>query len=113
MDPSQQIDLQPDPAGVRLTIKVVPGASRSKVQGVWQNALRIAIAAPPEDGKANAEIAEFLSKMFGLKRRDVCIERGLTNPVKTILLNHIDVQTARMCLAEQLKTRPETPNSKA
>lgn len=99
MDPLENIDLQIDPAGVRLSVKVVPGASRSKVQGVWQNALRIAIAAPPENGKANQEVLDFLAKVFDLKRRDVTIVRGLTSPQKVILLNRMDLKTARLRLA--------------
>ena len=34
--------------GVELTVKVVPGASRTRVAGVWGTALKLAVAAPPE-----------------------------------------------------------------
>lgn len=104
MSPIENIELHADPAGVRLAVKVVPGASRSKVQGVWQNALRIAIAAPAEDGKANAEVVEFLAKLFRVKRRDVSIIRGMTTPQKVILINRVDVNAARSCLAEALNS---------
>lgn len=100
---NEQIEVLPDADGVRIAIKVVPGASRSKVQGVWQRALRVAIAAPPENGKANAEVVEFIAKLFGVRRRDVTIVRGMTNPHKTIAIQGIDIQTARLRIANALK----------
>ena len=52
------VELVERAGGVELSVKVVPGASRTKVAGVWGVALRIAVAAPPEAGKANAAVVK-------------------------------------------------------
>ena len=79
-----EIDLQPDGDGVRLSVKVVPGASRSKVAGLFDRALRVAVTAPPEGGRANAEVIELLAKSFGVKRAAVRILRGHTQRLKIV-----------------------------
>ncbi|MBI5865779.1 MAG: YggU family protein [Planctomycetes bacterium] len=85
--------------GVQLTVKVVPGASRTKVAGGWNQALRVAVSAPPEDGRANAELVEFLATVFGVKRAAVSIVRGNTQRVKLVQVRGVDVATAQQKLA--------------
>lgn len=79
-----EIDLRSDGEGVRLSIKVVPGASRSKVAGVFDRALRIAVTAPPEGGRANAEVIDLLATTFGVKSAAVQILRGHTQRLKVV-----------------------------
>ena len=54
--------------------------------GVWNDALRLAVAAPPEAGKANREIERFLAEALGLKAGDVEVIAGLSNPRKRVRL---------------------------
>ncbi len=86
--------------GIELTVKVVPGASRTKVVGVWGSALKIAIAAPPEGGKANAAVTKLLAAVFGVRKADVSILSGHTTPLKRIGLAGITVAAARAHLAK-------------
>lgn len=74
-----------------LLVKVTPGASRTKVVGVHGERVKIAVAAAPERGKANADLAAFLADKTGLKQREVRIESGATSPLKRIRL--IGIQT--------------------
>ena len=67
-----------------LGVKIVPGASRTRFLGPWQGRLRIAVAAPPEKGKANKAVVEFLSEMLGIDRRQIAVVAGQTSPLKTI-----------------------------
>ncbi len=53
-------------------------------EGQW--ALKIALTAPPVDGKANTALIALLAKTFGLAKRDVEIEHGQSERVKRILL---------------------------
>jgi uncharacterized protein len=78
--------LQAVPQGVAVRIKVVPGASRSKVVGMLGDRLKIAVAAPPEAGKANQAVRELLAEFFSLPVRDVVLAEGQTRPQKTLLL---------------------------
>lgn len=67
-----------------FTIRVQPNAPRSKVVGAHGDALKIALAAPPVDGKANAECIRFLAELFGVRRGDVTILTGETARTKVV-----------------------------
>jgi uncharacterized protein (TIGR00251 family) len=70
--------------GWSLTIRVQPGATRSEVVGPHGAALRIRVAGPPVDGKANAELVRFLAEHLGLPARAVEIARGHTSRTKVV-----------------------------
>lgn len=84
--------------GVHLQIKAVPGASRSKIAGILGDRLKVAIAAPPEGGKANKAICQLLATTFSLPVRDVQVVRGTTNPHKTVQLSGLSVEKALVVL---------------
>jgi uncharacterized protein (TIGR00251 family) len=81
--------------GIELAVKVVPGASRTKVVGVWGTALKIAVAAPPEGGKANAAVTKLLATVFGVRKAAVSILSGHATPLKRIGLAGLTVAAAR------------------
>jgi uncharacterized protein (TIGR00251 family) len=66
-----------------VDIKVVPGASKTEAAGIENGRLRIRIAAPPEDGKANSVLVAFLAKELGCPRRDIEIVSGERSRLKT------------------------------
>ena len=70
-----------------LDISAVPGAKRTEVVGLHDGALRLRLAAPPVDGKANDEIVAWLAKSLGLPRRDVQLLRGPTSRRKQIQID--------------------------
>lgn len=70
--------------GVVFPAKIVPGSSRTYISGLLGGMLKIKIAAPPEKGKANQSLIEFLAKQLGVKKGDVSIISGQTNPVKQV-----------------------------
>lgn len=69
---------------VYLTVKVVPGSSRTEIVGVYGDTLKIKIAAPPEKGKANKALLEFLAKQLGIRKNALHIESGQTSCIKQI-----------------------------
>ena len=69
---------------VVLALHVQPGAKRTEVAGVHGTALRIRLAAPPVDGKANAELLRFLADAFGVPLRNVTLVRGETSRAKVV-----------------------------
>lgn len=89
------IELKLQDGGVLLGIKVVPGASRTAILGEWNTRLRVAIAAAPEKGKANAELCAFLAKRLGLKKSEVSVTQGLTTPLKTVRIDRITPDQVR------------------
>lgn len=76
---------------VLLHIYVQPKASKSKVVGLFDGCLKIAITAPPVDGKANEEVMKFLSRLLNIPGRDIVIQAGAQSRRKRVLL-----QTARV-----------------
>uniref|UniRef100_A0A8C7EHF8 CO040 protein n=1 Tax=Nothoprocta perdicaria TaxID=30464 RepID=A0A8C7EHF8_NOTPE len=61
---------------VRVTVRAKPGCRRSAVTDVTTEAVGVAIAAPPSDGEANAELCRYLSKVLEVKKSEVVLEKG-------------------------------------
>ena len=64
------------PAELLLRLYVQPKASRDSWQGIHGEELKLAITAPPVDGKANSHIIKLLAKQFKVAKSHVCIEKG-------------------------------------
>ncbi len=86
--------LREEPGGVVLEILVQPRASRTRVLGEHDGRLKIALAAPPVDGEANAALVEFLAGALGVKKVAVTILRGETGRRKTVRIGGIRATTA-------------------
>ncbi|MCQ2365210.1 MAG: DUF167 domain-containing protein [Akkermansia sp.] len=73
---------------MKLALKVTPGAKRNEVLG-WEDdypqvgrVLKLKIAAPPVEGKANKEIILFLAKSLGLPKSAVELVHGTSGRIK-------------------------------
>ncbi len=80
----EQLRIQQAGNAVVFSVKVVPRSSKTTIAGVLGGMLKIKLAAPPEKGKANQSLIEFLADALGVKKNTVKITSGLTSPVKTI-----------------------------
>ena len=65
-------------------VKIVASSSRTAVAGQLDGMLKIKVAAPPENGKANRAIVKFLAAKLGVKKKQVVIASGLTSTIKQI-----------------------------
>jgi uncharacterized protein (TIGR00251 family) len=72
--------------GVELELRLVPGASRTRVAGLYGNRLKVQLAAPPVDGEANAALQRFLGKQLRVPPSTVRIVRGPRDRSKTVLI---------------------------
>jgi uncharacterized protein (TIGR00251 family) len=70
----------------RLAVKVTPNAGRSEITGVKEGILQVRIGAPPDKGKANRELVDFLSKMLGVRKSSILIIKGGTSRNKVIVI---------------------------
>jgi uncharacterized protein (TIGR00251 family) len=76
--------------GILLNLHVSPGAKRTSVESLYgDDAIKLKVAAPPVDGRANAEVERFLSKLLGVPRSDVTIIRGASSRDKIILVRSV------------------------
>ncbi|PKO87654.1 MAG: YggU family protein [Betaproteobacteria bacterium HGW-Betaproteobacteria-12] len=69
---------------ILLTLHIQPGASRSECAGRHGDALKIRLAAPPVDGKANAALIAFVAARLGIARAAVTLKSGQTSRRKIL-----------------------------
>lgn len=69
-----------------LLISVIPNASRTEIVGWKGDALKIRVAAPPVDGKANKELVQYLAKNLGVAKTEIEIVSGHMNKRKRLRL---------------------------
>lgn len=77
-----------------LKVRVTPGARLSRVLGPHGDAVKVAIAAPPEGGRANAALRAFLAERLGLKLSAVRVLRGASSRDKRIGVEGLDLDGA-------------------
>ncbi len=84
------------PEGSLVTVWAVPRASRTEIVGLHDGALRVRLAAPPEAGKANRELATILKTTSGAAAVELL--SGSTSRKKTLVLRGVDPVDARRLL---------------
>ena len=68
----------------KLAVKVIPRASRDEIVGWLGERLKIKIAAPPQDGRANAALEALLAAELGVPQRNVRVARGHGSSSKVV-----------------------------
>jgi uncharacterized protein (TIGR00251 family) len=81
--------------GVILNLHIQPGAKRSEVVGLHGTALKIRLAAPPVDGKANACLIDFLAKLLALPKSSISLVSGQSSRSKRIAVANLAADEIR------------------
>lgn len=81
-------------------VQVVPRASRSRIVGEYNSALRVRIAAPPVDGAANEELVRVLAQAFGVRKSAVQITAGQTSKRKEVRVSGVSSAALSKVLRE-------------
>jgi uncharacterized protein len=88
--------------GVTLAVRAQPGAKKTAITGVHGEGaaaqLKIAVHAPPIEGRANEALIAFLAELFSLPRRDVMLVSGELSRSKVFLLRGVTLERAREAL---------------
>jgi len=71
---------------VILELHVYPGAARTQFAGEHGGRVKLRLAAPPVDGKANAELVAFLAAYYGVPKRNVRIVAGANSRRKRVFI---------------------------
>ncbi|MGE0710235.1 MAG: DUF167 domain-containing protein [Planctomycetota bacterium] len=87
---SAAVRVEPCEGGARFRVAARPGAGRSAVQGAHDGALKVAVGAPPEKGKANKELVAFLAKQLGLRKAQLELIAGETSRDKTLRVSGLE-----------------------
>ena len=69
---------------VVLTLHIQPGAKKTEIAGQHGEALKVRLAAPPVDGKANDCLIAFLAKRLGIAKAGVEMEAGASSRSKRV-----------------------------
>lgn len=84
-----------DPRGSTLRLRVAPGARRDEVVGLHGDALKVAVRAPPERGRANDAVLDLIADRLGVSRAQVSLERGAASRDKTVRILGLDPAEVR------------------
>jgi uncharacterized protein (TIGR00251 family) len=80
---------------VRFSVRVQPRSSRTGVEGVHGDALKVRVNAPPVDGAANEAVVEVLSEALGVPRRSVRIVAGESSRTKVVEVDGVSAEAVR------------------
>jgi uncharacterized protein (TIGR00251 family) len=83
---------------ITLTLHIQPGAKKTEVAGLYGDALKIRLAAPPVDGKANAALIAFVADRLGVARSAVSLKSGQTSRRKVIEVLAVSADDAQRLL---------------
>ncbi|MDD5175952.1 MAG: DUF167 family protein [Sterolibacterium sp.] len=87
--------LRAEGADVVLSLHVQPGARKTEVAGEHGDALKIRLAAPPVDGKANVCLLDFLADRLGIAKRQVVLVSGASARAKRVRIEGVDAEWVR------------------
>lgn len=83
-----------DEDGVVIAVHAQPGAGRSEIVGRFGEALKVKVAAPPEQGRANDSIAGLLAEELGVAASAVSVLSGAKSREKRFRVAGVDAETA-------------------
>lgn len=88
--------------GVTFSIKVHPRARKNAITGVIGDALKLALTAPPIEGRANHAVIEFFAELFEIPRSSVTIASGETSRNKQVRITGLTRAAVATRLSECL-----------
>ena len=83
---------------ITLTLHIQPGAKKTEVAGLYGDALKIRLAAPPVDGKANAALIGFVADRLALPKSAVTLKSGQTSRRKVLEVSAAPADAAQRLL---------------
>lgn len=83
----QQTPVSLDKSGnVSIKILAKPGAKQNGITDITDEGVGVQIAAPPVEGEANTELVKYFSKLLGLRKSDVSLDRGSRSRNKVVVI---------------------------
>jgi uncharacterized protein (TIGR00251 family) len=89
---------------ILLRLHVQPKASKTRIAGIHDGCLKLAIAAPPVDGKANQEVVKFLADLLAIPSRDITLKSGAQGRRKQVVIGGLAGVTARQKIVKILES---------
>ncbi|MCZ6689998.1 MAG: DUF167 domain-containing protein [Planctomycetota bacterium] len=101
------------PEGTVIPVRAVPRAKASRILGEYDGALRVAVAAPPEGGRANGALLSVLAEALGVRQNSLEIKRGRASRDKAILIRGEDAVNVAMRLRTILGSAGQDPSKES
>ena len=95
------ITIRDSPEGATFQVRVQPRAKRNAVVGEMGDALKLALTAPPVEGRANEACIAFLAELLNVARSSVTIASGESNRNKVIRVAGLSAAQVRERLARK------------
>jgi uncharacterized protein (TIGR00251 family) len=93
----------PSAEGLQFTIRVIPRAKRSGIDGIRGDAILVRLQAAPADGAANEELIDVIASVLQVPKRSVTIVSGAKSRQKRLRVVGVDAVTAEARLASKLR----------
>lgn len=87
--------IRDDASGASIQVRIHPRAKKNAITGEIGDALKIALTAPPIEGRANEACVEFFAKLLKVPRSSVTIASGLSSRNKVIRVAGVTGQSIR------------------
>jgi uncharacterized protein (TIGR00251 family) len=84
-----ELRIQERDGAITFEVRVAPRASRNRIVGVQEGALKVALTAPPVDGAANEALKKLLAKAAGVAKSNVEILRGDRARIKVLRIHGV------------------------
>ena len=98
------IPLHETAKGITFAVRIHPRARKNAITGVVGDALKLALTAPPIEGRANQAVIEFFADLFAIPRSSVTIASGETSRNKIVRITGLRRTAAEQKLAGNLKS---------
>lgn len=89
------IELRTTDNRILLPVKARAKGKRNAVTGIHDGRLKVSVTQAPENGKANVAIEKVIAKSLGLRRSQISLHAGDTNPVKEFLIAGLSIDELR------------------
>ena len=92
------IDIGEKNGAVTFKIRVQPRAAQSAIAGVHGDAVKVRIASPPVDGKANEEVRQFFARLLDVPKSAVEILAGESTRDKLLRIHNVELKRVRKAI---------------
>jgi uncharacterized protein len=98
------IPIRDTPQGSTFSVKVHPRAKKNAIAGVIGDALKVALTAPPVEGKANDACIRFVAELLDVPRSSVTIAAGETSRLKVVRVHGMSAAQLEQRLRSHIDT---------
>ena len=90
-----ELRIREQDGAITFEVRVAPRASRNRIVGIQDGAVKVSLTAPPVDGAANEALKKLLAKALGVAKSDIEILRGDRARIKVLRVHGVSVKDVR------------------